>query len=375
MIKQFVIDTLSRLTLGPSMTASMQSGYGTISPQKYFKCRSRIRKITTECSKTAVNKGDGRPSAIGDIIQVTAPLALISQIQRSGGSLLSQLFDGHPQIHAHPHELKFGYPKKYYWPKIDLADIPERWFLLLFEDIVIEHAREGFKKGNKSDVAHPFHFVPSCQRDIFLNQVKSVDALRLRDVFDAYMTSYFNAWLDNKTIAKGPKTYVTAFTPRMAMHQENMDLFTRIYPDGKLISVVRDPKNWFPSAYRHRLKDYGDIAKAIDQWNASANASIRNKKAMGDGMCIIRFEDLISQMEPVMRHLSGFLNIEFDDILMTPTFNGSPISANTSFTLEKSKIIESTLSRYKTLRSEELTMIESMTSDLYQTVLGEAVRF
>jgi hypothetical protein len=27
---------------------------------------------------------------------VTVPLALISQIQRSGGSMLSQLFDGHP---------------------------------------------------------------------------------------------------------------------------------------------------------------------------------------------------------------------------------------------------------------------------------------
>ena len=47
---------------------------------------------------------------------VTSPLALISEIQRSGGSLLSQLFDGHPQVHAHPHELKIGYPKKYIGP-------------------------------------------------------------------------------------------------------------------------------------------------------------------------------------------------------------------------------------------------------------------
>ena len=50
---------------------------------------------------------------------VTAPLALISQIQRSGGSMLSQLFDGHPEVHAHPHELKIGYPKKFNWPEIN----------------------------------------------------------------------------------------------------------------------------------------------------------------------------------------------------------------------------------------------------------------
>jgi hypothetical protein len=76
-----------------------------------------------------------------------------------------------------------------------------------------------------------------------------------------------------------------------------------------------------------------------------------------------------------MQYFSKFLDIEFDDILLNPTFNGSPISANTSFKLEKSKIIESTLYRYKTLGSEELKIIDSMTSDLYQTILHETVKF
>jgi hypothetical protein len=40
--------------------------------------------------------------ALENITPVKAPLALISQIQRSGGSLLSQLFDGHPVIYAQP---------------------------------------------------------------------------------------------------------------------------------------------------------------------------------------------------------------------------------------------------------------------------------
>ncbi len=34
---------------------------------------------------------------IGRLVEVREPLVLISQIQRSGGSLLSQLFDGHPE--------------------------------------------------------------------------------------------------------------------------------------------------------------------------------------------------------------------------------------------------------------------------------------
>jgi len=94
-----------------------------------------------------------------------------------------------------------------------------------------------------------------------------------------------------------------------------------------------------------------------------------------ENVFIIRFEDLITKTEPVMQYLSNFLDIEFDNILLKPTFNGSPISANTSFKLEKSKIIESTLCRYKTLDSEQLKIIESMTSDLYQAIVDKAVKF
>ncbi len=375
MIKQSLVHTLSKLTFGSSMTASMLFGYGTISPQKYLKCRSRIKRIKTECNKPAANLDGNRQFDTTNIIQVNAPLALISQIQRSGGSLLSQLFDGHPQVHAHPHELKIGYPKKYFWPKIDLTDSPERWFLLLFEDIIIEHIKEGFKKGKKAEKAHPFDFVPFLQKEIFLQYVNSVNPLRLRDVFDGYMTAYFNAWLNNCNLNGDHKRYVTAFTPRMAMLKENMGNFCKIYPDGKLISVVRDPKNWFPSASRHRPKDYADLPMAINQWKESVQATIWNTETFGQCVCIILFEDLIVNTETVMRHLSNFLDIEFHNILLTPTFNGSPISANTSFELEKQNIIESTLYRYKTLSPEELNEIHSMTSDDYATLLGHAVRF
>ena len=40
------------------------------------------------------------------LIEVREPLVLISQVQRAGGTLLSQLFDGHPECHADPFELK-----------------------------------------------------------------------------------------------------------------------------------------------------------------------------------------------------------------------------------------------------------------------------
>ena len=68
---------------------------------------------------------------------------LVSQIERSGGTLLSRLFDGHPECHAHPRELEIGYPnKKRHWPPIDLAR-PENWFEMLHETHVGKYRRKG----------------------------------------------------------------------------------------------------------------------------------------------------------------------------------------------------------------------------------------
>jgi hypothetical protein len=299
---------------------------------------------------------------------VTSPLALISEIQRSGGSLLSQLFDGHPQVHAHPHELKIGYPKKYIWPAIDLNDRPQRWFEILFEDIVVRHLRYGYKKMEKYRDTFLFVFLPVLQKKFFLQYLDAIESIRLRDVFDAYMTSYFGAWVNNQNIL-GPKKFVTAFTPRLSMLPENMKAFFDIYPDGLLISVIRDPKNWFPSASRHNLEKYGDLGKALSQWNESVEGMLRNKERYGDRVCIIRFEDLVKRTEAVMRYLSKFLSIQFDDILLTPTFNKTPIKPNTSFKLEKPGIISSVLDRYRTLGQEELQVIDEMTGKIYEKVL------
>jgi hypothetical protein len=305
---------------------------------------------------------------------VNSPLALISQIQRSGGSLLSQLFDGHPQLHAHPHELKIGYPSKFNWPKLDLDDHPKRWLEILFEPSVLNHFKNGYKKQRNMDETFLFLFLPSVQKELFFKHLSTVDSVKMRDVFDAYMTSYFGAWLNNQN-SFGPKKYITAFTARLSMEKENMEAFFEIYPDGRLISVIRDPKNWYPSAARHRPHVYGDIEEALNLWQKNARAMLWNKERYGDRVCILTFEDLVGQTESVMRYLANFLEIKFDDILLIPTFNKFPIKANTSFKAQQHGIMNSTLNRYKTLSEEQLDIINHRAKDLHQQVLSLAVQF
>jgi hypothetical protein len=187
------------------------------------------------------------------------------------------------------------------------------------------------------------------------------------------MTSYFGAWLNNQNIS-GQKKFITAFTARLSMAKENMEAFFNIYPDGRLISVIRDPRNWYPSAANHKPLVYGDIRKALRLWVNNAQAMLRNQEKYGDRVCILTFEDLVGKTEAVMRYLADLLKISFDDVLLTPTFNKFPIKANTSFKAQQHGIMNSTLNRYKTLEKEELDIIDSVTSKIYDDVLKMTVR-
>jgi len=216
--------------------------------------------------------------------------------------------------------------------------------------------------------------LPSVQREIFLKYIDSTQSVNLRDVFDSYMTSYFGAWLSNQN-DNGRKKFVTAYAPGLSTSRENMEVVFEIYPDGRLISVVRDPKSWFVCAQRHEPEKYGDLKRALSQWEEDAQAMLRNRERYGDRVCIVRFEDLVRKTNAAMHYLAEFLGIEFNEILLVPTFNKFPIKAHTSFKVANHGIVNGPLSRYSTLTGRQLDAIEKMVGETHTRVLSEVVRF
>jgi hypothetical protein len=168
---------------------------------------------------------------------------------------------------------------------------------------------------------------------------------------------------------------VTAFSPELAVVNKSMELFFDSYPDGRLISLVRDPKNWLPFARIHWLERYEDVSQAVKQWDDCTQAMLWNKEKFGDKVCLVKSEDLVSKTEAVMRYLADFLGIEFDDILLVPTFNKLPLKADVSLTGEDPGVADSPLSAGKGSVGREMDAIERMTSETYSLVLREAVKF
>jgi hypothetical protein len=312
---------------------------------------------------------------LATLVPVREPLVLISQIQRSGGTLLSQLFDAHPECHAHPYELKIG-PRKSEWPRIDVFDDPTSWFDLLYERYVQRLFRNGYSKYSSALVDElpphlqperfPFLFLRRLQQRIFFELVDEESPQTPRDVLDAYMTSYFNAWLDNNNLYAVPKRIVTGFTPRLMMDAENVELFFDDYPDGTLLTMVRSPSSWYASARRHYPAAYEELDVAMELWTTSTRASIEARRARPDRVQVVLYEDLVLRTEEVMSRLAGRLGIELLPTLLEPTFNGFPIRADSAFRVPEFGVIRDGIERGKEmLPAEVVRTIEQRSGDLY----------
>lgn len=102
------------------------------------------------------------------VVPVSAPMILVSQVHRSGGTLMGRLFDGHLHCCSHPHELQWASAPRG-WPTFDahasardtMARLEARW--------IAKSLRRGhYRKSPKEPLdRHPFLFDPRIFEGIF----------------------------------------------------------------------------------------------------------------------------------------------------------------------------------------------------------------
>lgn len=338
--------------------------------------RQRAHVVRLAFAGRTANVDDIAAFVLAHPVRLRAPLILVSQVQRSGGTLLSQLLDGHPAIAAHPQELKIGYPTERDWPPLDPALGPDRNLQMTYEINNIMLMKRGYTKGDHNPDRRRFFLMPRVQYRLFHHLYETAPPANRREILDHFFTAYFNAWLNYQGDLE-EKRWITAFAPRLAHYVAGVSGFFDSYPDGRLIQVIRDPKTWYPSAKRNKKSGLADKTpeEILSMWCTSANSMLRNSAAYGEKVIILRFEDLVGDTERTMRMLARELGIAYAPILGEPTFNGKSMRANSSFTVESAGVIEDPLARENTLTHEERRLIEERCGALYQRVLGNVCRY
>jgi hypothetical protein len=311
------------------------------------------------------------------LVPVNQPVALICQAQRSGGTMLRNLFDGHPELHVHPYEWHIGYPERHNWPTLRPEATPDAWWVRLREEALgrrfstgVRHDQSKYRGDGAPDRSDVYRMAlpPLLHRRVFAHALIKLErpVAGDRDILDAYLTGLFNAWLNNHTLDAEPKRWVVAFAPRLAWGN-GLDKFFAAYPDGRMISILRDPLSWYMSG-RGRQLEVKNPGKLLELWTEGTDEMLAAKGRYGDQVTIVRFDDLVRDTAGVMRLLSDRLGITYDDLLIQPTFNGAPVGANSSYVLEASQAVSaSPLDRHKAaLPKEERRLVRKATTELFQ---------
>jgi FkbM family methyltransferase len=344
---------------------------------------NRARSRATKQKGRAPKRPEMPPERYAEFLQlcrdrqvtIDKPLTMISQAPRSGGTLLRNLLDGHPELHVHPYELHVGYPNKNAWPTLPLDRPPEIWWSRLREDSLerLSHTgvRQNRTKVRGSDVPtrkkiYPLELIPAVQRQLFLDAIASCEHVTGdREILDAYLSSLFGAWINNRNLS-GDKRWTVAFAPRLAWGA-GLDAFFSAYPDGRLISILRDPWSWYASANARQPDMPPEGQRLIALWQQSARETMRARQEYGDLVRVVRFDDLLRSTKPTMQSLAEFLGVDWRPSLLKPTFNGWPMGANSSHSYSTSGLITDPLTRYRSLLSEdELAAISEGCGELYE---------
>jgi Sulfotransferase family len=270
---------------------------------------------------------------------------------KSGTTLLMSLLDNHPQLVVLPEE-------SHYLEK-------RRDFLNLHS----YHAKLANLLTNLKPLASAacYDISPECGIDArdyaqfdydqfvslaanWINQPWMNDSLLLSETIRAYGTVAGVDWHNCvRWVEKTPGT------------ESYGDALDELFPEAKLIQIVRDPRAVFASIKNRDVKEHGfyhHAHKLTRMWNRSAR-EISRLRSNPSRFLVIRYEDLVRNSGKILKAICRFGGFEFSEAMLEPTRAGSGWLGNSAFYRTFNGISAAPLDKWKDyLTPHEIWWIE-----------------
>jgi hypothetical protein len=267
---------------------------------------------------------------------------LICGYYKSGTTLLLSLLTGHPELVAFPLETCFlrAIARKKRRQTAEYGFQNLRWVRQICEEKVLGEF---------------------CDSEHFARRMRELldGSLPTRYVLSAYVLAYAEA--TNQAF----KERWVEKTPENELHLESA---LRLWPDLKTIRMVRDPRDSFASYRIKRRRGNADLTMTefLRAWKKGQSCWDRFARRRPQKCLQIQFEHLASNAEVVMRQVSAFLEIEFDDVLLQPMFGGRAWSGNSMHDEDFTAVSSRPIGRYsQVLGGEEIAVIERALADSF----------
>ena len=235
---------------------------------------------------------------------------------RSGTTMMAKILGRNPSVFMF-YELHFF--EQLWYPSKKIEDIGKEQAINLFAEL-ISLQREGFLSNR-----NPLQFKE--EANAYLNSSHSKKFTAPSVFFDFLL---YESMLNNKKIP-------CEQTPRNLFF---IDEVCNLYKGSKIICMIRDPRDVLLSQkfkWKRRIFGHSDLPKkeiiraqfnyhpiTISKlWNASAQKILNSFSKKN--VHLIKFEELISEPEKIIRELCGFLNIEFHPSMLLIPNEGSSL--------------------------------------------------
>jgi len=268
---------------------------------------------------------------------------------KSGTSLLLSLLDSHPQLIVYPEETGFF---RWFTEFTQGQTVKERadtvYRLLgysLHWDPRKEHSRQAeFPDRDYSNIS--FNAIQEC----YAYNLK-IFGTALENLLPAALLAYGEAagQLQKATVRWVEKT------PYNELYAQQIFSY---WPEGKCIHVIRDPRDTFAS-YRQKQKTLTPKSFSHSWFNSEHFGSENVKRYGSNRYLIIRYEDLVDNLDLTLAKVVSFLGIQDDPALRVPTRNGKPWGGNSMFREKFSGVSKRPIGRFhQALSRREILQIE-----------------
>jgi hypothetical protein len=274
-------------------------------------------------------RADAEPAAEGAPGQLPpaydSPVFVVGH-RKTGTTLLLDLLDGHPQLVVLPgesnHFLTF-LPRFGRLGAHRIATEAQKWWILRL--ISPSGIPPFWAAGRPWELdADPY--------ELFSRRLFELAAGNPgRDPLGMAAVALQAAFAESRGVEPGEPSSWVEKTPGQ---EHCVDQIVGLYPRARFVHLLRDPRS-VAAAISRLDRDTGhdtDLLGVGLTASQSFSAADRNLRRLGeDRYLVLRYEELVSAPEPVMRRTADFVGIEWADSLLTPTVGGVEATSNSAW--------------------------------------------
>jgi len=151
---------------------------------------------------------------------------------------------------------------------------------------------------------------------------------------------------------------------KLAMQWTDVPLFLEMFPNGRVLHIIRDPRDVTASYKAMTFEPGNTFLDAAFNCRSSMEHARRYERSHAAGFLVVRAEDLAADPQAGARQLCGFLDIAYDDRMVDAAefhAEGEDWASNTSFGQSFDRIRPLAPRWPDNLSTDELALVELVT--------------